>query len=54
MRTSRPAPSPLSVSHPHPPRWFMRSSISKGIVTIACDALPLMWQMNPTPQASCS
>ena len=54
MRTRMPAPSPLFSSQPHAPRWFMFSSISSASETIWCDALPLMWQMNPTPQASCS
>src|SRR5688500_10885884 len=52
VRTRIPAPSPLSGSHPHAPRWFMFSRIVSASVTILCDAFPFMWQMNPTPHAS--
>ena len=36
-----PAPSPLSGSQPHPPRWFMFSSISRASETILLRRLAL-------------
>ena len=49
-----PAPSPVLASHPQAPRWSMRSSMVRALVTISWLAFPLMWATNPTPQASFS
>ena len=41
MLTRMPAPSPLSASQPHAPRWFMFSSICSASETICVRRLAL-------------
>ena len=49
-----PAPSPVSGSQPHAPRWTRFSRICRPMLRIAWDASPRICATNPTPQASCS
>ena len=51
---SMPAPSPVSSSQPHAPRWLRRVRITAASRTVSCEGLPLSSAMKPTPHASFS
>ena len=52
--TKIPAPSPVSLSAPAPPRCSRRSKIRKPSSMISWDFLPLIFTTKPIPQASFS
>ena len=51
---SKPAPSPVLVSHPRAPRWSRLHKTESACSTIWWDLRPLIWATKPMPQASCS